>query len=85
MVYNGPCIALITAVYERSGKIASPEGNAEFTLTLPMELPAGCRLVHVTADPASGAQTETPVEFTAENGKLIFTTRQLGLFLVLAE
>ena len=83
MVYNGPCIALITAVYERGGRISIPDAAVQ--VTLPMAPEGACTLMHVTADEKTGEQILTPVEFAIENGCMVFTAGQPGLFLLISE
>ena len=86
-VENNPdCLAVITAVYARNGSIVALEKDSPaVTLTLPMLVEAPCKLVFVTIDELKQEPMWSSVEYTVENGNLVFTVNQLGMFLLIAE
>ncbi len=83
---NPQCLAAITAVYERNGRIAPLADNAQpVTVKLPQMTDAPCQLLFASVDEQTQAPRLLPVKYTVENGQLIFTVNQLGLFLLIAE
>ena len=83
---NPQCLAAITAVYERNGRIAPLADDAPpVTVKLPQMTDAPCQLLFASVDEQTQAPRLLPVEYTLENGQLIFTVNQLGLFLLIAE
>lgn len=83
---NPQCLAAITAVYERNGRIAPLADDAQpVTVKLPQMTDAPCQLLFASVDEQTQAPRLLPVEYTVENGQLIFTVNQLGLFLLIAE
>ena len=80
------CLAVITAVYERNGRIVElAENAAAVTVKLLLPVDAPCQLVYVTIDEMTQEQVLIPVEYSVENGNMVFTVNQLGLFLLIAE
>ena len=80
------CLAVITAVYERNGHIVELAVDAKpVTVTLPMPVEAPCQLIFATIDEQKQELMLIPVEYTVENGNLVFTVNQLGMFLLIAE
>ena len=83
---NAECLAVITAVYEGNGHIVDLVKDAKpVTVTLPMPVEAPCRLVFASIDEQTQEHVLIPVEYTVENGNLVFTVDQLGMFLLIAE
>ena len=79
-------LAVVTAVYERNGHIVElTENAAAVTVNLPLPVNEPCQLVYVTTDEATMEQVLIPVEYTIENGNIVFTVNHLGLFLLIAE
>lgn len=75
----GDCQYAFTVGYEYSGWLEKFLG--EVTITIPVELEGEFRLVYV--DENLEGQIFTDVEYTYENNKLSFVTKDQGIFLVL--
>lgn len=80
------CLAVLTAVYEQSGSILQQEAfETPVTIKIPLPLEGSFRVAFVSTDPVTNQTVLLPVEHTVSDGKLFFTTEQLGLFLLIAE
>ncbi len=76
---NGDCLYALTVGYEYSGWLEKFLGDV--TITIPVELEGEFRLVYV--DQNLEGQILTDVEYTYEDGKLSFVTKDQGIFLIL--